>query len=94
MRCLQLVAVETQNDLPVQGLDSAAEWPDDIGRPAEKRFLFDIVANKRNGIDVDKLDYFLRDSIAALGAPPIGCDVARLIRCCRVHTVDDQPQVT
>ncbi|KAH8095528.1 dGTPase [Aureococcus anophagefferens] len=32
------------------------------GRGAEKRFLFEIVSNHRNGIDVDKLDYFERDS--------------------------------
>ncbi|KPP56276.1 hypothetical protein Z043_126135, partial [Scleropages formosus] len=29
-----------------------------IGRPKEKWFLYEIVANKRNGIDVDKWDYF------------------------------------
>nr|KAG5686937.1 hypothetical protein BaRGS_018926 [Batillaria attramentaria] len=34
---------------------------DDGGRQAEKPFLYEIVANKRNGVDVDKWDYFLRD---------------------------------
>lgn len=34
-------------------------WPYK-GRPVEKSFLYEIVANKRNGIDVDKWDYFAR----------------------------------
>ncbi|XP_078274938.1 deoxynucleoside triphosphate triphosphohydrolase SAMHD1-like isoform X2 [Rhinoraja longicauda] len=35
-------------------------WPYK-GRPREKGFLYEIVANKRTGIDVDKWDYFARD---------------------------------
>ncbi|XP_052816404.1 deoxynucleoside triphosphate triphosphohydrolase SAMHD1-like isoform X2 [Mya arenaria] len=31
------------------------------GRPKEKSFLYEVVSNKRNGIDVDKWDYFARD---------------------------------
>lgn len=32
-----------------------------IGRPKEKHFLYEIVANKKTGIDVDKWDYLDRD---------------------------------
>ncbi|XP_069809370.1 deoxynucleoside triphosphate triphosphohydrolase SAMHD1-like [Dendropsophus ebraccatus] len=35
-------------------------WPYK-GRPEDKRFLYEVVANKSNGIDVDKWDYFARD---------------------------------
>ncbi|KAM9752028.1 deoxynucleoside triphosphate triphosphohydrolase SAMHD1-like isoform 4-T4 [Menidia menidia] len=35
-------------------------WPFN-GRTEEKSFLYEIVANKLNGIDVDKFDYFERD---------------------------------
>lgn len=31
------------------------------GRPSEKFYLYDIVNNSRSGLDVDKLDYFMRD---------------------------------
>eukprot|EP00047_Mylnosiga_fluctuans_P016034 m.51227 g.51227 ORF g.51227 m.51227 type:complete len:541 (+) comp6291_c0_seq1:1199-2821(+) len=77
----------------IEGLRPREAWPFATGRGPEKRFLFDIVANKRNGIDVDKLDYFMRDSTAALGRPPIGCDTGRLIKCSRVCEVDGQTQI-
>ena len=31
------------------------------GRPSRKFFLYDIVNNTRSGLDVDKLDYYVRD---------------------------------
>ena len=34
------------------------------GRGPEKRFLYEIVANKISSVDVDKWDYMLRDSLA------------------------------
>ncbi|XP_045193987.2 deoxynucleoside triphosphate triphosphohydrolase SAMHD1-like [Mercenaria mercenaria] len=36
-------------------------WPYE-GRSESKSFMYEIVANKRNGIDVDKWDYIARDS--------------------------------
>ncbi|XP_053085222.1 deoxynucleoside triphosphate triphosphohydrolase SAMHD1-like [Pangasianodon hypophthalmus] len=37
-------------------------WPYE-GRGRDKSYLYEIVANKRTGIDVDKMDYFSRDCL-------------------------------
>ncbi|XP_042589260.1 deoxynucleoside triphosphate triphosphohydrolase SAMHD1-like [Cyprinus carpio] len=41
---------------------SVAMWPENRARPENKSFLYEIVANKQNGVDVDKWDYLARDA--------------------------------
>ncbi|XP_047675007.1 deoxynucleoside triphosphate triphosphohydrolase SAMHD1-like [Tachysurus fulvidraco] len=41
---------------------SSAQWPYS-GRPQAKSYLYEIVANKLTGIDVDKMDYISRDCL-------------------------------
>ena len=48
-------------EMMVKGLKPEAPMPTSTGRGEAKRFLCEIVANSRHGIDTDKLDYLLRD---------------------------------
>lgn len=66
------------------------KWPY-IGRSKEKGFLYEIVANKKNGIDVDKWDYFARDC-HMLGIKN-NFDHTRCIKYARVLKVDDELQI-
>jgi len=58
------------------------------GRGDGKDYLYEIVANHRNGIDVDKFDYFARDCLH-LGIPT-SFDPHRLMRFARILTLDDK----
>ncbi|XP_025075972.1 deoxynucleoside triphosphate triphosphohydrolase SAMHD1-like [Pomacea canaliculata] len=69
---------------------TVTDWPYK-GRPKEKAFLYDIVANKRNGIDVDKWDYISRDSLH-LGMKS-NFDHLRFILFARVISVNNEPQI-
>ncbi|KIH44176.1 hypothetical protein ANCDUO_25806, partial [Ancylostoma duodenale] len=44
--------------------DSNGTWLPS-GRPVEKAFLYDVVANSNDSIDVDKFEYLVRDSFCA-----------------------------
>uniref|UniRef100_A0A803V4R7 HD/PDEase domain-containing protein n=1 Tax=Ficedula albicollis TaxID=59894 RepID=A0A803V4R7_FICAL len=65
-------------------------WPY-RGRPKEKSFLYEIVANKKNGIDVDKWDYFARDC-HHLGISN-NFDYKRLLVFTRVCEVENQKHI-
>jgi len=67
----------------INGLKDNEPWPERNGRTEDKRFLFDIVSNSRNGIDVDKLDYLVRDAMATLGSTK-ALDIDRVIKNIRV----------
>ncbi|XP_055977277.1 deoxynucleoside triphosphate triphosphohydrolase SAMHD1 isoform X1 [Sorex fumeus] len=71
---------------PPDSPTDSCSWPYK-GRPKEKGFLYEIVANKRNGIDVDKWDYFARDC-HHLGIKN-SFDYQRFIRFARVCEVED-----
>ena len=58
------------------------------GRGQGKEYLYEIVANHRNGIDVDKFDYFARDCLH-LGIPT-SFDPHRLMRFARILSEDGE----
>uniref|UniRef100_A0A7N8YLA0 Deoxynucleoside triphosphate triphosphohydrolase SAMHD1-like n=1 Tax=Mastacembelus armatus TaxID=205130 RepID=A0A7N8YLA0_9TELE len=65
-------------------------WPYK-GRGQEKSFLYEIVSNSTNGIDVDKFDYFARDS-HHLGIQN-NFDHRRFLEFARVCKVDGQKHI-
>ena len=54
------------------------------GRNIDKHFLYEIISNETNGIDVDKFDYFMRDAVGLHISTTF--DSQRLMRNCRVAT--------
>ncbi|XDV16818.1 hypothetical protein PO909_016352, partial [Leuciscus waleckii] len=75
----------------IRGVDTATpEWTA-TGRPEEKAFLYEIVVNKWNEIDVRKWDYFARDC-HYLGIPN-SFDHRCLLKSARVCDVDGRNHI-
>uniref|UniRef100_A0A3Q3EGL5 HD domain-containing protein n=1 Tax=Labrus bergylta TaxID=56723 RepID=A0A3Q3EGL5_9LABR len=74
----------------IAGPQGSEAWPYK-GRREEKSFLYEIVANKRNGIDVDKWDYFARDCYH-LGIQN-NFDYRRFLKFARVCDVEGQKHI-
>ncbi|KAK6982392.1 deoxynucleoside triphosphate triphosphohydrolase SAMHD1 [Biomphalaria glabrata] len=72
------------------GFSSTGQWMCK-GRGEEKSFLYEIVSNKRNNIDVDKFDYFARDC-HHLGIKN-NFDHSRFMKFARVCSVNNQRQI-
>ncbi|XP_032431653.1 deoxynucleoside triphosphate triphosphohydrolase SAMHD1-like isoform X2 [Xiphophorus hellerii] len=71
-------------------VERITEWPHH-GRPKEKAFLYEVVSNTRNKIDVDKWEYFARDC-HQLGMQN-NFDCHRLIKFARVCEVGGMMQI-
>ncbi|CAC5410614.1 SAMHD1 [Mytilus coruscus] len=68
------------------------EWQDKIKDNKARYYMYEIVANKRNEIDVDKMDYFARDC-HGLGMKS-NFDHLRFISQCKVMFSSDTPDET
>lgn len=72
-------------ELLIRGHDPSQPWPEaEVGRPHAKRYLADIIHAHTTGIDADRLDYLLRDTLAVFGSTNMFC-VSRLIAAMRIH---------
>ncbi|EEB14315.1 SAM domain and HD domain-containing protein, putative [Pediculus humanus corporis] len=58
-----------------------------LGNETTKNYLFQIISNKNNDIDVDKWDYLARDSVML--NVPVGFDYRRLLNFCQILKNDD-----
>ncbi|XDV16813.1 hypothetical protein PO909_016348, partial [Leuciscus waleckii] len=74
----------------IKGCKNSTPWPMK-GRTEDKSFLYEIVANKLNGIDVDKWDYLARDCYY-LGIPN-GFDHERLLKSARVCDMNGRKHI-
>ncbi|XP_051281663.1 deoxynucleoside triphosphate triphosphohydrolase SAMHD1 [Dicentrarchus labrax] len=90
----EMIHIDTKKDQEktstAQDQKKSPQWPYE-GRKEDKSFLYEIVSNKENGIDVDKFDYFARDCYH-LGVQ-INFDYRRFLKFARVCEVDGRKHI-
>ncbi|KAG8784818.1 hypothetical protein FRC15_002546 [Serendipita sp. 397] len=82
----EAMLAENEIDLPRKDVEFVRDLIAGVDRHPqnkEKPYLFEIVANKQNGIDVDKYDYIVRDT-HQVGGDKCNLAALRLIRSSRV----------
>mmetsp|Transcript_21471 Transcript_21471/g.48781 ORF Transcript_21471/g.48781 Transcript_21471/m.48781 type:complete len:419 (+) Transcript_21471:228-1484(+) len=62
-----------------------------LGRSRDKEFLYDIVSNRHSGLDVDKLDYFMRDTQHCLATKADFSLLIEEVRVARALCTDPMP---
>ncbi|XP_050959764.1 uncharacterized protein LOC127161159 [Labeo rohita] len=87
---IEELILKGQKDVLKVKIFSVLQWAMK-GRTEDKSFLYEIVANKVNGIDVDKWDYLVRDCYY-LGIP-CGFDHQRLLKSARVCNVKGRKHI-
>jgi HD superfamily phosphohydrolase len=71
----------------IEEIIAGTKEADRRGRGYEKFYLYDIVNNSRSGLDVDKLDYFMRD-MRYTNASSSTCNFQRFIELGRVFAAE------
>lgn len=81
-------------DPPEQFFDNNGKWTLE-GRPAFKQYLYEIINNKYHGLDIDKLDYLVRDSYHTGINIAVGTHmISRFVNGIGVQEIDKEQRIT
>ena len=84
--------IELIDPTPLKGLKDDAPWPMK-GRPESHACLYEIVSNKRSGVDSDRMDYLKRDTLICKGND-FDVDYDRIFRVIKIELCNDNPNRT
>lgn len=65
LQLFELIMSESKNENMVEDIDNNLVKDLIKGRKKNRGFIYDVVANQKNHLDVDKLDYIMRDAYSS-----------------------------